>query len=42
MNSYYIIRVKGNINRFLINCNINLIKVKYISQINLLKNKIKQ
>ena len=32
MNSYYIIRVKGNINRFLINCNINLIKVKYISR----------
>ena len=31
MNNYYIIKVKGNISRFLQKCNINLIYIKYIS-----------
>jgi len=31
MNNYYIVKVNGNINKFLLNCNINLINVKYIS-----------
>ena len=31
MNNYYIINVKGNINKFLLKCNITLLNIKYIS-----------
>ena len=31
MNNYFLVKVSGNVNRFLLRCNINLLKVKYIS-----------
>lgn len=31
MNNIYFVSVKGNINKFLLNCNVNLLSIKYIS-----------
>ena len=32
MNNYYFVKVTGNINRFLLKCNINILNIKYISK----------